>query len=144
MMLPLKQYTIEDFYKFYRIVSPMIDKMLSEDEGFKRNQFVRFEAYHLRDALSHDFKEEVSLTPIAFRQFVDRMMEEMECPRVRPCEERTSVYWYSVTPYLSMRRLNPGVHDRIFEGVEQNTYTHSEDNANSGDMYIFPSWSGRR
>ena len=37
-MLPLKQYTIEDFYKFYRIVTPMIDKMVSETEYFEKHK----------------------------------------------------------------------------------------------------------
>lgn len=99
-MLPLKQYTIEDYYKFYRVVTPMIDKMVSESEDFRKHRTVRFEQHQLRDALRTDFQEESNLPPIAFRQFVDRMMEEMECKRLKPCEERTGVSWYEISAYL--------------------------------------------
>ena len=113
-MLPLKQYTLEDFYKFYRTVTPMIDKMVSESEYFEKHKTIGFEQHQLRDALKADFQEEANLPPIAFRQFVDRMMEEMECPRIKPCEERTGVSWYGISAYLNMRQLNPGVHDCAF------------------------------
>lgn len=113
-MLPLKQYTLEDFYKFYRIVTPMIDKMVSESEYFEKHKIIGFEQHQLRDALKADFQEEANLPPIAFRQFVDRMMEEMECRRIKPCEERTGVSWYGISAYLNMRQLNPGVHDCAF------------------------------
>lgn len=140
-MLPLKQYTIEDFYKFYRVITPMIDKMVSETEEFGKGFFIRFENHYLRDALRSDFQEESNLPPIAFRQFVDRMMEEMECPRIKPCEERTGVSWYEISAYLNMRERNPGVHDCAFSQEEQISKT-GKGKEDPNNMHLFPEWSG--
>lgn len=135
-MLPLKQYTIEDYYKFYRVVTPMIDKMVSESEDFRKHKTVRFEQHQLRDALRTDFQEESNLPPIAFRRFVDGMMEEMECKRLKPCEERTGVSWYEISAYLDMRQFSPGVHDCAFVEAEQKCKA-GEDEEDPDNMYLF-------
>lgn len=135
-MLPLKQYTIEDYHKFYRTVTPMIDKMVSESEYFEKHKIIGFEQHQLRDALKADFQEESNLPPIAFRQFVDRMMEEMECPRIKPCEDRTGVSWYGISAYLNMRQLNPGVHDCAFIEAEQKRKEEG-DEEDPNNIYLF-------
>lgn len=112
-MLPLRQYTIEDYYKFYRVMFPIIDRLVSENGEFEKHQYIRIEHHVLKEVLKNEFQQETALPPIAFRQFLDFMMGEMECDRIKPCDERIGVWWYNIGPYLNMRQYNPGVHDAI-------------------------------
>lgn len=112
-MLPLKQYTLEDYYKFYRLITPLIDKATEENPDLAMRGAIRLSHDQLREALQVAFPEESNAVPSIFRSFVELMIKEMHCEEIVPCEERTGVYWYNVEPYLNMRKLNPEVHQAI-------------------------------
>ena len=118
-MLSLKQYTLEDYHKFYKLVTPLIDKTIEEEPDLAKHGAIRVSHSQLRDALKEAFPEESNAVPSIFRHFVGLMIKELHCTEIVPCEERTGVYWYDVKPYLNMRELNPEVHQTIFLKEEQ-------------------------
>lgn len=100
-MLPIRIYTIEDFYKFYEVITPFLDKYVTYHGGFIVFDYIRVEFEELRNVLKDAFPQEANSLPSVFLNFVNLMMNEMNCmEHDRGAWNETGIIWYDVSAYF--------------------------------------------
>lgn len=102
-MLPIRNYTIEDFYKFYEIITPYLDKHLTYHDGFVDHDSVLVEFEELRNLLKDAFPSEANSLPSVFFNFVNLMMNEMNCMECDIEWRETGRTWYNIDAYIRMK-----------------------------------------
>lgn len=102
-MLPIRNYTIEDFYKFYEVITPFLDKYITYYEGFMVLDPIQVDIEELRNVLKDAFPHEAECLPRVFLNFVNLMMNEMNCMEYDCGWKETGVVWYDVSAYFRMK-----------------------------------------
>lgn len=102
-MLPLKQYTIEDYFKFRKVIDKALDEHI-DNGGCNPISYIRFTLSEIREMFGKEFPHEMKSLPSVIFGFMKLMMNEMDCKCISPCGAAgVDMIWFDITSYEETR-----------------------------------------
>ena len=103
-MLPLRQYTIEDYYKFRKVMDKVLDEFI-DNGGCTPLPYIRFTLSEIRKMFGEEFPHEMNSLPNVIFGFLRLMMNQIECKCISPCGAAgVDMIWFDITSYEETRQ----------------------------------------